>query len=146
MSDPSKSLDSVTVSWESDEEALRHWGHVEQARIVSICRNELEEQAAGDGRLRLGELLTAWDADADVLAAYGHTEEAAALRRCEGFLRSTMNGDETPTGDASDDLPHQARPSEAAEADSAEGRDLRPSGEEADERDSDPSSRSMWSA
>lgn len=99
MSERSTSLDSISESWEYDEDVLRHWGHVSQARVVSICRSELEDQIAKDGPFRRGKLLNVWDLDAEVLASYGHTEEADALRRCRDVLLASMNGDgaEAPT-------------------------------------------------
>lgn len=98
MSARSKTLHDVTAGWESDAGVLRHWGHVRQARVVSHCRDALEEQIADEGRVSVGTVLSVWSSDAVVLERYGHPEEAVALRRCVDSLRDTVNGS-TEDGD-----------------------------------------------
>jgi len=93
MIDGSKAIESISASWESDQEVLRHWGHPEQSRIVAICREELEDQVADDDQLRMGRLISVWSCDADVLEEYGHPEEAEALRRCTDALRAGAEGE-----------------------------------------------------
>lgn len=92
MSARSKTLHDVTAGWESDAGVLRHWGHVRQARVVSHCREALEEQIADEGRVSVGTVLSVWSSDAVVLERYGHPEEAVALRRCVDSLREIVNG------------------------------------------------------
>lgn len=100
MSDPSTAIKRLSIAWQSELEVLDYWGHEDQARTLSRCREELEGRIDGTevDAERFAPMLEIWESDAAVLATFGHADQAGALRRCVERLRVAMNGDGTRSG------------------------------------------------
>lgn len=89
-------METLSASWESAERVLRDWGHEPEAEVVALCREELRDEIARKGEMRLGELVRGWTEGAAVLETYGHGDQAESLRRCSTQLRAQLQWEEGP--------------------------------------------------
>lgn len=136
-------IETLSASWESAERVLRDWGHEPEAEVVALCREELRDEIARKGEMRLGELVRGWTESAAVLDTYGHGDQAESLRRCTEQLRAKLQWEEPPDETAASS--RRAARSRRKEVRSGSAGDGEANGPGASGSDAD-SVRSSWSA